>query len=187
MVLEQKKEKRKLKRFLMNICKNCGKEFIKEGQKKKASYCSPICNSNHWHRKKREELRIKKGKKKEVEPKTNTIIIDNCIYCGSEFLKTRIDRIYCSKYCGLLYNNEKRKGTSVKIKVKEDYIHEIEKFVIEIKEKRFWADMIDIFKLIHYHAIKFPHKVYDDAIFNKEQIFNMMYKDLVDYIHKKPE
>ncbi len=156
----------------MSSCDYCGKEFIKEGQKKKASYCSPSCNSTHWRQKK---------------DKGYTKPLASCLYCEKEFVKTRVDRLFCNYKCGTYYNQRTKlcrlSKTSIK-KYKKNTIDllEIKDFVYDIKRKRFMANHVDIFKLIHYHAQVHPNKFYNDEEVSKETIFNSMYKDLVEHL-----
>ncbi len=151
----------------MNICKNCGKEFIKEGQKKKASYCSTGCNAAHWRR--------NKDKGNVAKP------IINCLHCDTAFVKTRADRVYCSYKCGTYH----KRGIRIKPEKQKSYsddINEIRDFVYHIKEKRYWAEAVDIFRLIHLHTKIYPNKFYDDDEYSKEEMFSFMYKDLIDCI-----
>lgn len=150
----------------MSSCDYCGKEFIKEGQKKKASYCSPSCNSAHWRQKK---------DKGYIKP------LASCLYCQTEFVKTRVDRLFCSYKCGVYYKRVSKTSIKKYEKNKIDLL-EIKDFVYDIKRKRFMANQVDIFKLIHYHAQVHPNRFYNDEDISKETIFNSMYKDLVEHL-----
>jgi hypothetical protein len=104
-----------------------------------------------------------------------------CINCGLEFLSARGTKRYCSRRCTIDYYSNNLKSVN-------ESQHEIECWIKELAKKRYWANMVDIFQLIHYHSLIFPQKSYDNEYNIKrerEEVFNFMLKDLVVWVKRK--
>jgi len=161
----------------IQICQCCGAEFQK---KKKSMYCSIKCNGKMWH------LKSYKKQKEAKPPKPEKETIGECIWCSKPFIKMRKDKVYCSPTCSTLYNNQKRRGTE-RIKSDTNFLknlNQTKEFLKEMKRKRYYFDMIDIFKLVHYHAIFYPNKFYADKD-SKETIFRDMLLDIMKKIKEE--
>jgi len=67
-------------------CPVCGRSFYVNSYRQQRRYCSVTCrNKAQWQRVRERKERLKKPKRCEV--------------CGKEFMPTRRDNRYCSRYC----------------------------------------------------------------------------------------
>lgn len=154
-------------------CEYCGNDFKKA--RKKSKYCSPFCSTKAWYIKKKIENGI--GATKE------------CVVCKTLFIKTRKDRICCSSDCSKRYSYTvfRTKETLKPQEVFGGFNNRVEEFLIECKRKRFYFDMIDIFKLVDLHDKIYPSKWLPDSNSDREKYFEEMLNDLINFVKKNKQ
>ena len=93
------RQQKKLAQQAKGVCKNCGAEFIIEGNRK--VFCCPTCAR---------EYQIKHFKETNVPTAIETV----CEVCGDTFIAKQIGQKYCCRKCYIkarnARNNEKRKA-----------------------------------------------------------------------------
>lgn len=91
-----------------------------------------------------------------------------CEICGTGFVKMRSNKKCCSSQCSVKASYLKsRKTKSIRNyipKVKKEFKNKevydiVEEFVLDIQSKRFYADSIDIWKLISIYDLVYPKKI----------------------------
>lgn len=135
-----------------------------------------FCNQEH-----REKFyyETRKSKKPPVIKKNKEIIRKKCLGCNLEIeVLGKSLKKFCSYDCCRRYHSRNKVGGEI--------ITDIKTFVQKLKNKNYWADMADIFELIHFHSLAYPQKSYDNQHddLNREEVFNLMLLDLIEFINK---
>jgi DNA-directed RNA polymerase subunit RPC12/RpoP len=115
-----------------------------------------------------------------------------CLNCGTEFIKSRKDKMCCSKYCSVrFYYKINKKEILDKVNndaisrfIKENKSNKeiVEDLLQDFKRKSWYVDSTDIFRLIDVYDRVFPEKFLP----NKEPqlIFIKMVAELHDWLKK---
>jgi len=106
-----------------------------------------------------------------------------CAWCGAEYIKTRSDKMTCSKRCSTGWSNRSELVVIRRIKriEKEKKIRdEVKSLLMEFKRKAWYIDHADIFKLINTYDKVFPDKSLPKR--KPELIFIKMTGELIDYL-----
>jgi hypothetical protein len=150
-------------------CRMCHNPLNGPPKTRGKMFCDIICQRGFYRKRRKEGT--KKG-----EPQFST----KCQNCGCQFLTLRSTRKWCSAKCRVYF---------VGRETHSEWEPQIEDWLKELAKRKWWANMSDIFQLIHYHSLIFPKKSYDNneygVSWEREEVFNFMLKDLVVWIKKK--
>lgn len=86
-----------------------------------------------------------------------------CVWCHEDFTPKQKNAITCCSKCSSSYSSWKsRTIKKYGILLKRDEVskrqfNEIQAFLYEMKTKCFIADIVDIYRLIHYYDMAYPH------------------------------
>lgn len=158
-------------------CEECGKEYMRV--KKTSKYCSSKCVSKAWYRR-------TKNEKKEVEGIGKTA---DCVVCGKLYIKTRKDKLTCGKSCSTRYATLKwkTKETLNANEIFDSFNDKVEEFLYECKRKCYYFDAVDIFKLVDLHDKIHPSKWLPDSNSDREDYYQEMLIDLINFVKKNRE
>jgi hypothetical protein len=86
-----------------------------------------------------------------------------CPWCNETFTTTNLRKMYCCSKCSSSYTSwcirtKKKYGLlTERQEVSKKQFFEIHNFLQEMKSKSYIADLTDVFRLIHYYDVAFPH------------------------------
>jgi hypothetical protein len=163
----------------MERCRWCDAEVDPTncyGKQSGKLFCNKL-HSGRWY------YKIRKQKEEEgIIPEPPKI--KRCLTCNTEMLLTKkYNKKYCNIKCRKQYHN-------TLINHDEDLqriLAETKVFIHKLKKKSYWADMADIFQLIHFHSIVYPGRTYewDGVERTKEELFNIMLLDLIKFTKRE--
>ena len=91
--------------------------------------------------------------------------IKDCPICHKSFMAKRIDKLCCSQNCASLLSKWRRgikkrpyvRKLSLPVKyVPISNFDEVEAYLLEMKSKSFYADMVDLYRLVHVYDLCYP-------------------------------
>lgn len=87
-----------------------------------------------------------------------------CPICSSEFIAKRPDKMCCSGNCSSRWSVIKSKGTTRKYTKRQnknpnnvELLKSVEKFIKEMKSKSYYADYVDLLKLVDVYDLIYPN------------------------------
>jgi hypothetical protein len=100
-------------------------------------------------------------------------LISTCPTCSKIFIKNRVDKVCCSVSCSSAYNRLKKlDGREIRSytkrgqgKQKKEYkkkentnvFKEVQEYIMYMKSKSYYADYVDLFKLVHVYDLVYPN------------------------------
>ena len=152
------------------VCEFCNKEYENKSRKT-TRFCSKECSGKSWASK-NPYVHKKKAPEKV-----------KCEYCSKDFMRTRSDRVVCSKECWYFYNKKRKGNIGSGIETESDYLILLRDHLIDFKRRRFMLNEVDLFRVINLWDYIYPSRIMYEMDSN-EEVFEAMLLDLMDYYKK---
>ena len=87
----------------------------------------------------------------------------NCLWCHQEFIPKKRNALNCSNKCSSYYSSWKSRTLkkygvlNKREEVSRNQFLEVHNYLQDMKTKNFIADLVDIYKLVHFYDVAFPH------------------------------
>jgi hypothetical protein len=136
----------------MEICRICNQKEVSD---EKNIYlvlgvCSSSCRRRHYYLRRKNQLDYDR--------------VANCLNCGSVFIKTRVDKVACSRNCSSVIS-AKRRTRGRKRRANVDIIKmDLKKLFEGMKRKSLYVDLSDIFMAIDLYDRIFPNKKMPESV-----------------------